>query len=83
MLLTVFATPSSAGCTSVKNSLIKTGENSRDMVIHNAILDFSNSCKLYKNDSVFSVSFEDLSKYKRIVTNIADGYCQPPKLKCN
>ena len=42
-----------------KTNLIKTSESNRDVAINNAILDFSNSCKLYKNDSVFSVSFED------------------------
>ena len=39
--------------------LVNTGENIKDVAINNAILDFSSSCKLYKNDSVFSVSFED------------------------
>jgi len=38
---------------------VKAGENIRDVAISNAILNFSNSCKLFKNDLVFSVSFED------------------------
>jgi hypothetical protein len=59
ILLALFASLSSTGCISVKNGLIKTGENVRDIAIHNAVLDFSNSCRLYRNDSVFSVSFED------------------------
>ena len=46
-------------CGSLKINLIQAGENIKDVVINNAILDFSNSCKLYRSDSVFSVSFED------------------------
>ena len=84
------------GCVSLKKEMTQTGENMQAVAIHNAILDFSKSCKLYKNDSVFSVNFNDsdkgadyyfcknnLSKYKRVVTNIGLGYYKPPKLKCN
>ena len=46
-------------CASFKNNLIKTGGSIRDVAIHNAILDFSNSCRLYKKDSIFSVRFVD------------------------
>jgi hypothetical protein len=47
------------GCASLKKEMTQTGESMQAVAIHNAILDFSNSCKLYKNDSVFSVNFND------------------------
>lgn len=47
------------GCASEKKGMTQTGENLQAVAIHNAILDFSQSCKLYKNDSVFSVNFTD------------------------
>lgn len=47
------------GCGFSKAKLVRSGENIRDIAINNAIWDFSNSCKLYKNDSVFDVSFVD------------------------
>lgn len=48
-----------SGCSSVKSGLIQAGENMQEIAIHNAIVDFSASCSLYKKDSVFSVSFKD------------------------
>lgn len=59
ILSTTFVIVSFFAYGSLKTSLIKTGENTKDKAINNAVLNFSNSCKLYKNDSVFSVSFED------------------------
>jgi hypothetical protein len=47
------------GCSSVKKGMMQTGENIEEVAIHNAILDFSTDCNLYKKDSIFSVSFED------------------------
>lgn len=47
------------GCTPLKESMITTGENLKEIAIHNAILDFSTNCYLFKKDSVFSVTFED------------------------
>lgn len=46
-----------SGCASVKKELIRTGDNDQAIAIHNAIVDFSHSCRLYKKDSVFSVSY--------------------------
>jgi len=46
-------------CSSLKKSMITTGENLQETAIHNAILDFSTNCSLFKKDSVFDVSFED------------------------
>ena len=46
------------GCKSSKIYLTSIGENG-DVAINNAILDFSNSCKLYKNYSMFYVWLED------------------------
>ncbi len=40
-------------CVSFRDRLIKTG--SQDEALQNAILDFSNSCRLYKKDKVFVV----------------------------
>jgi len=59
ILSATFVIVSFVGCASFKNNLKKNGENIRDVAFHNAILDFSNSCRLYKNDLIFSVSFED------------------------
>lgn len=47
------------GCSSLKNAVMTKGENSQEVAIHNAILDFSTNCNLFKKDSVFSVSFRD------------------------
>jgi hypothetical protein len=47
------------GCKPLHITLISKGENMKDAVIRNSILDFSSSCKLYKKDSIFSVSFVD------------------------
>ena len=47
------------GCSTVKEKMVQTGKNPREAAIHNAILDFSSSCRLYKHDSIFSVSFKD------------------------
>jgi len=42
-------------CSSIKNDLYKSGDKNK--VIKNAILDFSNSCSIYKKDSVFMISY--------------------------
>jgi hypothetical protein len=47
------------GCSSLKRSMITAGGNLQETAIHNAILDFSTKCSLFKKDSVFLVSFED------------------------
>ena len=47
------------GCSSLKKSMITTSENLQETAIHNAILDFSTNCNLFKKDSVFSVNFSD------------------------
>ena len=44
-------------CGSFKKELVQTG--SKNQAIQNAILDFSNTSRLYKQDSVFSVSFHE------------------------
>jgi hypothetical protein len=59
ILSVTFVIASFMNCRSIKINFVKDGENIRYVAINNAILDFSNSCKLYKNDSVFSISFED------------------------
>jgi hypothetical protein len=59
ILLAILAIVSFIGCKSSHITLINSGENMKDAVILNAILDFSNSCKLYKQDSIFSIDFED------------------------
>jgi len=46
-------------CSSLKKSMITTSENLQETAIHNAILDFSTNCNLFKKDSVFSVNFSD------------------------
>lgn len=57
------------GCSSLKNSMIKTGENIKEVAIYNAILDFSKKCSLFQKDSVFSVSFKD-SLYSLVLKQI-------------
>jgi hypothetical protein len=47
------------GCKPSHITLISSSEDMKDAVIRNSILDFSNSCKLYKKNSIFSVSFVD------------------------
>lgn len=44
-------------CGSFKKELFKTG--GKEEVIQNAIIDFTNTSKLYRKDSVFDVSFQD------------------------
>lgn len=46
-------------CTSIKSSIIATTDNTKYAAINNAILDFTNNCRLYKKDSVFIVSYYD------------------------
>lgn len=53
VLLSIF------GCSSLKKSMIVADENLQERAIHNAIIDFSTNCKLFKKDSVFDVSYED------------------------
>lgn len=38
-------------------------------IIQNAILDFSNTCRLYEKDSIFSVSYED-SVYRMVLDKL-------------
>jgi hypothetical protein len=60
----------SVGCSSYKTSLVRTGTH--DIAIQNAILDFSNTGKLYKRDSVFSVSVYD-TLHRMVSALSADG----------
>jgi hypothetical protein len=46
-------------CSSLKKSITTTNENLQETAIHNAILDFSTNCSLFKKDSVFTVNFSD------------------------
>ena len=46
------------GCSPSRNTMIKSGDNFKDIAIYNAILDFSKT-SLYRKDSVFSVSVTD------------------------
>jgi hypothetical protein len=48
------------GCASLKRELIKSGN--RNEVIQNAILDFSKTTRLYKKDTVFSVTTGDVNE---------------------
>lgn len=57
-------------CSPFKMNLIKKGN--QDEAIHNAILDFSNSSRLYKRDSVFLVSAYD-KVCKMILVKLNDG----------
>jgi len=61
------------GCSSVKNGIIQTRENLQETAICNAILDFSQSCKLYKNDSVFSVNFTDSVFGKAVLVQVDEN----------
>lgn len=54
------------GCTSVKNTFAKSG-NDQDDAIQIAILDFSKTPKLLKNDAVFSVELVGLSTNNNIM----------------
>ncbi|MDR2474887.1 MAG: hypothetical protein LBD45_03430 [Bacteroidales bacterium] len=47
------------GCKPVHITLTSSGEHVKDAVIRHSMLDFSTSCKLYKQDSIFAVSFVD------------------------
>lgn len=55
-----------ASCGTFKKDLIQTG-NQIDAIIHNSILDFSNTNKIYKRDTVFSVSILELNKNKGLL----------------
>jgi hypothetical protein len=59
ILSTIFVIVFIIGCKPLHVTLTSSGENMKDAVIRNSILDFSSSCKLYKKDSIFSVSFVD------------------------
>ncbi|MBZ9730540.1 hypothetical protein LB467_12670 [Salegentibacter sp. JZCK2] len=69
-LLGVIALVSLKGCVTFKDNLVQDG--GREEFIHNAILDFSNSTRLFKKDSVFSVSFDD-TLYRMSLHKISDG----------
>ena len=47
------------GCSSTRKAMIPTGENIKEIAIHNAILDFSSNTRLFRKDSIFFVSFSD------------------------
>jgi hypothetical protein len=55
-------------CVSFKGQLTNTGGS--EEAIQNAILDFSNTSRLYKKDSIFSVSFYD-TLYRMVLENVA------------
>lgn len=59
-----------SSCSSLKKSMITTGENLRDAAIYNAILDFSIRCNLFKQDSVFHVDFRDSVFNKSILVEV-------------
>ncbi|WP_147381184.1 hypothetical protein [Parabacteroides sp. AM08-6] len=52
------------GCSSIKISTTEIGTNLQEVAINNAVENFSTNCNLFKNDSVFSVNFEDSVFYK-------------------
>ena len=64
------------GCVSLKKEMTQTGENMQAVAIHNAIMDFSKSCKLYKNDSVFSVNFNDSVFNEAVLVRDNEGTMQ-------
>jgi hypothetical protein len=57
LILIFLVSTSLVGCSSFKNSFSSTG--GKDQAVVNAIIDFSNTSRLYKTDSVFLVSFYD------------------------
>jgi len=57
-------------CGAFKKELAQTGEQKE--AIKNAILDFSNTSRLYKKDTVFSVSFQD-PLYRMVLKETNDG----------
>jgi hypothetical protein len=59
------------GCASFKTGLIQTG--GADEMIQNAILDFSNATRLYKKDTVFSVSVLEIVDKDPIVVRIGSN----------
>ena len=71
ILLTTLVVMSFIGCRSVKINLVKTDENIREVAIHNAILDFSTRCNLYKKDTIFQVSFQD-TLYSGIMKQVTE-----------
>jgi hypothetical protein len=58
----------SDGCVSVKKGLVQKG--GIDNAIQNAILDFSNTAKLYKKNNVFSVSVLEVANEDLMVVRI-------------
>ncbi|WP_455584677.1 hypothetical protein [Bacteroides sp.] len=58
------------GCSSPQKSMITTRENLRETAIHNAIGDFSSNCRLFKEDSVFSVNFKDSVFHKSTLVQV-------------
>ena len=58
------------GCSSLKKSMITTGSDLKETAIHNAILDFSKRCDLFKKDSVFHVTFEDSVFHKAVLVQV-------------
>jgi hypothetical protein len=59
ILSTILVAVFFSACKPAHITLISSAENMQDAVIRNSILDFSTSCKLYKQDSVFAVFFVD------------------------
>lgn len=59
-------------CTSYKNNLLFSGNLSDETAIYNAILDFTNSNKLYEKDSVFCINYYN-KIYSRVLQQRNDG----------
>lgn len=64
------------GCSPMKNGMMKAGEDVKSVAIHNAILDFSQSCNLYKKDTVFSINFKDSVFNKAVLIQVDDRTMQ-------
>jgi hypothetical protein len=70
LIITVIALTSLESCVTFKDNLAQTGGQEKQ--IQNAILDFSNTTRLFKKDSVFSVSFDD-TLYRMTLNKVSDG----------
>ena len=63
-------------CASVRYSPIETGADLQETAIRIAIADFSNTCRLFKKDSVFCVDYNDsvFEKATLVVGTFNDGH---------
>jgi hypothetical protein len=61
-------------CSSLRKSMIATGEDMKEVAINNAVLDFSKKCKLFNTDTVFYVDFKDSVFHKTILMKVDEGY---------